>query len=210
MAKKQLRIRRGTKVHCIYEAAATHSGSFTAHEILAEVKKQFKAAKMDHVVNLFSTWAQYGFIKKTGKKKKAKGATRKSTAWVIDMKKPQPVIIELGQVKKSPQQKAWDTRRKKVLPPEVDALTLGEAVIDYISYLQSRVSELALDVRTSVDKAKTQEQALKREISQKQYEIDGLKKNNADLQSKLAQSQKRKGLKLDPIIEHHKRTRAAG
>lgn len=210
MAKNQIRIRRGTKVHCIYEAAATKPGDFTVREIYLEVKKQFPAVKISHVENLFSKWAQVGFIKKTGKKKKIKGATRKTTAWYIDLQKPQPVIMGA----ESPQKKAWKTRRKKAaekkLPPQVDALTLGEAIIDYIAYLQSRVSELALDVRTAVDKAKTQEQALKRELNQKQYEIDGLKKNNADLQSKLAQSNKRRGLKLDPIIEHHARTHGAG
>jgi len=211
MTKKAIKIRRGTKVHCIYEVCATHpKADFTAFEILKEVKKSFPQTTMITVVNRFSAWAPDGFIKKTGKKRRAKGSDRKSTVWTLDMKQPQPIILGA----KSPQKKAWETRKKnavkKALPPEIDALSLGEAIIDYISYLQSRVSELALDLRTVKDKGTTQERALKRELGQMQYQVDGLKKNNADLQNKLAQSQKRRGLKLDPIIEHHKRTRAAG
>lgn len=194
--KAPLRIRTGTKVHCIYETAATKPGDFTVREIYLEVKKQYPAVKISHVENLFSKWAQVGFIKKTGKKKKIKGATRKTTAWYLDLQKPQPVII--GAAKKPAAKKR---PVKKGLPAEIDALALGEAVIDYINHLQSRVSDLALDVRSIKDKAATQERALKREVGQLTYQIDGLKKNNADLQKRLADSQKRKGLKLDPIID---------
>lgn len=189
-------IRKGSIKHTIYEAMITYpSDTFTCQDIYKGIEKDHPEIKLTALQNMIGfIFVKMKIVKKTDKTRESAESGRKLVIYERVEKAKQPLIYDPEatdrQGNKVTPKRKYTRRKKPGIPAEIDALQLGEAVIDYIKYLQSRVTDLALDVRTSVDKSSSMEKSLQQQVNAKQYEIDGLKKQVDDLTKKLASKQK--------------------
>lgn len=184
---KSVKIRKGTKTHLMYEAVMTNpSASFSCRDIWENLKKDGHDISLHSVQDMVGCkFVRMGILQKTNKKVFAKESGRIIQTYRRVDEAVQPVILDDVGKKKS--EKTLIKRQKKQpIPDKVTALELGEALIDYVNDLQVRLEKLALNYRSSIEKAKNVEASLRKEIQQLTYQIDGLKRNNHDLTQKLA------------------------
>jgi hypothetical protein len=220
MGKYKLKFRMGTQIHSIYEAVITHpQDTFTSRQIWTAAGQVQPNVSLIYVQNTFSRWAQKGFLEKTGE--------------IINTGKPNHILWRIkdlnvaavkviGKIKetaKAPNDKDKNGIRKKSpaikqhgLPPQVDALQLGEAIIDYINHLQNsagelknRISQLGIQLREMKSGYATELQKLQKEVDVLRYRNNGLVQTNAELTKKI---NSRRLLNTAHITEYQKNKRS--
>ena len=202
MAKNAMKgkIRKGTKMHIVYQAMVDFpTDTFTSNDIWEKVIEVDKDITLLNVQNIIgSVFKKMKLTKPTTITRLGKTG-RQIKVYERDLTTTQPVLYYPSLHKKSPSaphstnipsSSTSSSKAKGPIPEIVDALQLGEAMIDYLNHLQYRVSDLLQTTIEIKGKARTQESDLTRKINVLTYENDGLKKANATLTTKLAQKSK--------------------
>jgi hypothetical protein len=167
------KIYKGSAVHAIYEV------------IMTQPNEKFIIREIGRVQNVVTRLTKMGIVEQTDKKRYSIDAKRQVPIFRRYDDVPQPTIHEKSDAVNRKTKTKQPFPKKKDTPNEVSATELGESVIAYVNHLEGRVSDLALSLRDVQGKAKTQEGALRKEIQTLNYQIDGLKRNNEDLQKKV-------------------------
>jgi hypothetical protein len=176
--------------HVIYEAMMTHPESiFTSKDILDGIREDYPKFTPVRMVGLLGVkFVNMGILEKTEEVRKSPAGRTIAVFHRIE-KAEQPLIYDPDAKDQLGKSKMNIKKRKKKapeIPEEIDALQLGVAIIDYINHLQDRLRNSILNSKSSTEAQNTQLKEKERQLNVLRHEMDGLKKNNADLGTKLA------------------------
>lgn len=178
---------KGSVPHKVYEGIMTHpSDEFTGKEIFDELDPK---PEYSVVITLIGgKFIKMGIVEKTDKKKIDSKTGRSLALFRRKEQAKQPIIYDPDAEDHLGNSKPKRKRKKKAppIPETINAMELGTAIIDYIAYLKERVSDLALSLRSTTARESTQIKEKERTINALRHQIDGLKKENDDLRTKLA------------------------
>jgi hypothetical protein len=182
------KIYKGSMNHIIYEAIMTHpKDTFTYKDVMGGLIKDHPNLSMSKLMNTVSRFIRMGLIERSKKTREASSGRKVSVFRRVEKAK-QPLIYDPNAKDQLGNSKPKRKYKKKApeIPEEIDATQLGAAMIDYLRYLQKKVRSLVLEVRDAKEKANTQVKEATRQVNIVRHEMDGLKKINEDLQTKLA------------------------
>lgn len=183
------KIYKGSMNHIIYETIMTHpKDTFTYKDIFSGLTKDHPTLLMPKLMNTVSRFIKMGLIKRSKSVRKSVSSGRKIAVFRRNDEASQPIIYDPEAKDRFGATKPKRKYKKEApeLPEEIDALQLGIAMIDYVKHLQERVRSLVLNIRDTKEKADTQVKEATRQMNIVRHEMDGLKKINEDLKTKLA------------------------
>jgi hypothetical protein len=183
------KLRKGSMAHIVYEAMTTHPKStFTSKDILDGLWDDYPKLTPVRMVGLLGMkFVNMGLIERTEEIRKSPAGRAMAVFHRIE-KAEQPLIYDPNAKDRFGNSKPKQKHKKKApeIPEEIDALQLGIAMIDYVKHLQDKVRDLALNTRDTADRANTELKERTRQLNVLRHEMDGMKKINDDLRTKLA------------------------